>query len=93
MGTQGEVKDWGNGVFSWAIPLPTYRIPEEPICIEMLYPDETLHLKDSEGRRLYLKCEFEQESGWLAAEEVHCTNIKSRSLVVEEATGCSRKFP
>lgn len=82
---QDQVKDWGNGVFSWAIPLPNHRNPEEPICIEMLYPDEILQLKDAEGRRLYLKSEFEQVSGWLVAEEVHCTNIKSRSLVIEEA--------
>jgi len=81
---QDQVKDWGNGVFSWAIPPPAYRKPQEPICIEMLYPDEILRLRDAEGRRLYLKSEFEQGSGFLAEEEVHCTNIKSRSLVVEE---------
>jgi RNA-directed DNA polymerase len=84
LGTEDDVKDWGHGVFSSAIPVPTYRKSEEPICVEMLYPDEILHLEDAEGRRLYLKSEFNQESGYHLTEEVHYIHPKRESLVAED---------
>jgi Reverse transcriptase (RNA-dependent DNA polymerase) len=91
IGPQGEVKNWGNGVFSLAIPAPTHREPQGPFCIEMLYTDEELHRTDTKGRRLFLKSEFNQDSGWLVQEGVHCPNIKNKSLVVEHAYRGSQK--
>ena len=54
-------KDWGNGVYSFAIPVPSNR--EGNISIEHYYTDNEIKRTDSKDRRLYLFNEFHQRSG------------------------------
>lgn len=58
-----EYKDWGNNVFSFAIPVPSHREYCRNICIEMYYTDMELGTEDSSGRRLFLTSEFNECSG------------------------------
>lgn len=46
-----------NNVFLMAIPKPKHRIGDR-VCIEQLYKDEEITRVDSDGRRLFLKSEF-----------------------------------
>ena len=81
----GGVLDWGNGVYSWAIPPPSFRDAKSPVCIEMLYGDAVLRLTNENGKRVYLKSEFDRESGsHLAKEDVHRTIPKSQTLIAED---------
>jgi RNA-directed DNA polymerase len=57
-------KDWGNGVYSFALPTPKHRQDlNGGICIEHYYQDEELQRKDSDNRRLFLSKEFNEKSG------------------------------
>lgn len=56
-------KDWGNNVYSFAIPIPEHRKDEKEICIELYYKDEGLKRCDENGRRLFLSSEFHPKSG------------------------------
>ena len=47
----------------------------------MYYKDEDLiALKDSEGRRLYLRAEFNDRSGFHKSEDVVYNNIKNKTI-------------
>ena len=76
-------KDWGNNVFSFVLPIPSHR-ERGAVCIEMLYADEVLQRRDADGRRLYLRSEFNPENGMHPVESVVCQNIITRTLVREE---------
>jgi hypothetical protein len=56
-------KNWGNNVFSLAIPVPDHRNNQPDICIEFNYSDEELLRTDRNGRRLFLSSEFDLKSG------------------------------
>jgi RNA-directed DNA polymerase len=84
LGAEGKVVDMGNGVFSWAIPPPSYREAQSQLCIEMLYPDEVLQLKNAIGKRVYLKSEFDQDSGYHLTEDVHYIHPKRQTLIAED---------
>ncbi|MEM7065078.1 MAG: hypothetical protein AAF572_18205 [Cyanobacteria bacterium P01_B01_bin.77] len=58
-----EYKDWGNNVFSFAIPVPSHRKKHENLCIEFYYSDTELATFDANGRRLYTTSEFNEKSG------------------------------
>ncbi len=58
-----DFKNWGNNVFSFAIPIPAHRSNTPDICIELYYLDKDLKRKDSNNRRLYLSDEFIRPSG------------------------------
>lgn len=57
-------KVWGNGVYSFAIPVPEHRSKtnQNEICIEMYYSDSEIKTQDLNGRRLYLNTEFDARS-------------------------------
>ncbi|MFN0318583.1 MAG: reverse transcriptase domain-containing protein [Burkholderiales bacterium] len=57
-----EYKDWGNNVFSLALPVPEHRKDTPEICIELCYKDEDIVRLDSNGRRLFLNNEFHNKS-------------------------------
>jgi RNA-directed DNA polymerase len=60
----GGVKDWGNDVSAVALVKPGFRADEEGgICIEMLFRDEVLQSSTDEGRRVWLRPEFDPETG------------------------------
>ena len=56
-------KDWGNQVFSFAIPVPPHRRESPQVCIELCYQDNDLKRPDRSGRRLFLSSEFSRTSG------------------------------
>jgi RNA-directed DNA polymerase len=51
-------KEWGNGVYSLALPVPNHRSLTPDICIELYYKDSEIQCVDSLGRRLFLSTEF-----------------------------------
>lgn len=53
----------GNNIFAISLPKPNFRKDLEGISIELMYRDEDLKTKDSEGRRLFLTSEFSIDSG------------------------------
>ena len=68
-------KDWGNNVFSFAIPIPEHRPDTEQVCVELLYQDKDIKRPDPNGRRLFLSNEFQKDSGkHLDLQDINCTN-------------------
>lgn len=79
--TEGSPKSWGRNVWSLALPLPSHRQGPR-ICIELLYTDADLHLKTPEGRRIYLREEFDKDGAHKDPDEsVVCVNPGSAELV------------
>jgi hypothetical protein len=62
-GENKSFKNWGNNVFSFAIPVPTHREGYENVSIEFYYTDNEIKTKDSNGRRLFFSSEFKERSG------------------------------
>jgi RNA-directed DNA polymerase len=58
-----DFKEWGNNVFSFAIPAPDHRQENEDVCIELYYKDSEIKRTDNHGRRLFLSHEFSEKSG------------------------------
>ena len=58
----GRFRDWGNNVYSFAIPTPDHRKQTPGVCIELYYSDAEIMRKDREGRRLFLSSEFNNKS-------------------------------
>jgi RNA-directed DNA polymerase len=75
-------KDYGNGVAAAVIVSPEWR--DGPVCIEMLYTDDDLRRRTSDGRRLYLSEEFHPRTGHHETEEVNAPRVGSRTLVRED---------
>jgi RNA-directed DNA polymerase len=67
-------KDWGNGVYSFALPVPAHRENPE-VCIELYYQDHEIKRSDSSGRRLFLNSEFHPES---------CIHIENADLITTD---------
>ena len=59
-GEGGGFKDWGNWVYSFALPVPDHRQGAPDISIEFYYQDSEITRKDSQGRRLFLSNKFLQ---------------------------------
>lgn len=57
-----EFKDWKNGVYSFAIPIPKHRKSTPAVCIELYYQDAEIKRADLQGRRLYMSNEFDPDS-------------------------------
>lgn len=55
-------KSWGNGVYSFALPIPEHRKDTKEICIEMYYQDDEIKRETEDGKRLYLSNEFNHKS-------------------------------
>jgi RNA-directed DNA polymerase len=58
-----KYKQWGNNVFSFALPIPEHRRNSTGVCIELYYKDEEIKRYDKNNRRLYLSNEFRRKSG------------------------------
>lgn len=67
-------KNWGNGVFSFALPIPAHRQDVHEICIEHYYTDQEIRTKDNNGRRLFLSNEFHSKSGRHETESLNATD-------------------
>lgn len=79
---QDDFVDRGNGVVAAALVEPNFRTG--PLCIEMLYPDAVLAIRDAEGRRIYLRSEFDEHTGHHHSEQCSIANPKSETLVRED---------
>lgn len=53
-------QEWGNNVYSLAIPFPKNREKYKYLCIELLYSDEDLVCNDKNGRRLFFDNEIQK---------------------------------
>ena len=83
----------GRGVAVARIGVPAFRSEDEPLCIEMLYSDEELAIRDSRGRRLYLAAEFDAKHGHHTIEAIHALNPVKKTLVREEVIDTATKAP
>lgn len=73
---EGNYKNWGNNVFSFAIPIPSHRKGYKNICLELYYKDDELRTIDGSGHRLFLTSEFNKDSGKLKSDpSIHIDNI------------------
>lgn len=77
-------KDWGNNVFSLPLPLIAHREGTTSFCIEHYFLNDELARKDVNGRRIYLREEFNEETGRHITEPVYRTNPKNKTLVVDD---------
>jgi len=70
-------KNWGNGVYSFILPLPESRKESPAICIEHLYTNEeikTEYIEDGVTRRLYMGGEFDSSG---MGDDYFCNNLNS----------------
>ena len=71
--------DWENNVYSISILIPPHREEKPNICIELLYMDNDLKIKDASGRRLFLSNEFNIVSGWHKNEDCIWKHPKAKA--------------
>ena len=72
-------KDWENGVYSFALPIPKHRENKE-ICIEHYYRNSEIQTIDNDKRRLFLSDEFHPKSGkHLSNPQLNTTDNKYKS--------------
>ena len=84
---EGNYKNWGNNVFSFAIPIPSHRKGYKNICIELYYKDDELRTVDGSGHRLFLTSEFNKNSGKLKSDpSIHIDNIGKLKGFAENKT-------
>jgi RNA-directed DNA polymerase len=79
---QDDYVDRGNGVVAAAVVAPEFRVG--PVCIEMLYSDEHLRIRDGSGRRMYLRTEFNVRTGQHESEQCNMAHPKNETLVRED---------
>ena len=64
MSENNSYKKWGNGVYSFVLPIPDSRKETEAICIEHYFTDEELKTEkvfsNGKVKRLYLSSEFDK---------------------------------
>ncbi|WP_321863468.1 reverse transcriptase domain-containing protein [Pseudomonas paraveronii] len=80
-GSAVSYKDYGGNVFSLVMPPPSFR-KNDNICIEFLYQDIDLLRRDTQGRRLYLGEEFDQNSCF-KGEEMLFKKFPKNSLILD----------
>lgn len=79
------IESFGNNVYGMTIPVPEFRSYNNGISVEFLYKDADLKKLDSNGRRLYVTSEF-NENGRLLSEKtigVRNTDKIKRNLTKE----------
>jgi RNA-directed DNA polymerase len=79
----GLFREWNNGVFSFALPVPAHRATEKKICVELLYKDDTLRVPDSDGRRVFRTAEFTDHPPFHNEGEPVFTALHTRGLIAE----------
>jgi DNA modification methylase len=80
-----DFKNWGNGVFSLALPVPEHRQKTPEICIEFYYQDHDLRQPDRNGRRLYVGTEFSPRTGHHRTEALSCIDNRcGRFTIIDD---------
>ena len=80
------MKYHGNGVIAVVIGSPDWR-SEENICVEHLFKDEDIRRTDPDGRRMYLRSEFDDTTGHHRSppvERVHIVNPRQTRTIPED---------
>lgn len=81
-------KNWGNNVFSIALPIPEHRKDSDEICIEYMYTDNELGLATVEGRKLFFSNEFNTVSGKLRSNPLVSVgnkhNLGKKSKIIDQ---------
>jgi RNA-directed DNA polymerase len=77
-------RNHGNRVGAVAARHPDWRDDSAPLCIEMLYQDADLQKLDANGRRIYLRGEFNTKTGFHRTEAVNTPHPKNKTLVCDE---------
>lgn len=76
-GANGKLyKNWGNNVYSFALPIPDHRSDNSEISIEFYYKDSEIKQSDSVGRRLFINNEFDHVSTRHITEDLVCSDRK-----------------
>lgn len=78
-----QFKYWHNRVYSFAIPIPAHRSGMSEVCIEMYYSDEELTRLDKNGRRLFLRDEFDPEGVHKTNGKLFNRHHKTKTLVLD----------
>lgn len=60
-GTLDSFQYWGNNVYSFVLPVPDHRKNYQNVSIEMLYSDEVIGRRDSQGKKLHFDNEIQKE--------------------------------
>lgn len=82
-GSAVAYKDHGNNVFSVVIPNPDFR-KDVQICIEHLYRDADLLRTTSDGKRLFMREEFDKKNGLhCSIEGIFCLYPSKSTLIVD----------
>jgi RNA-directed DNA polymerase len=68
-------RDWGNNVFSLAIPLPSHREDNPNISIEFYYTDEEIQTTDENGRHLFFSNQFKEPAGRHVTQDLVCRKL------------------
>jgi len=77
-------KQWGPNCAAVALAPPEW-LHGEAVCIELLFHPSTLHIEDPDGRRVFLRKEFDKRTGHhLESQDITIPNAGSRTLVQEE---------
>lgn len=77
-------KQWGSNCAAVALASPEW-LDGEAVCIELLFQPSTLHIEDSDGRRVFLRKEFDKRTGLhLESDDITIPNARSKTLVQEE---------
>ena len=74
MDSDAYFKNWGNNVFSFAIPVPSHRDSSPDVCIELYCQDDEIKRVDLKGRRLFLSNQFDPQSGRHLNENLNCSD-------------------
>ena len=82
-GPQG-LKRWGPLVIAVGLAAPPWLEASEPLCIELLHEDAVLKSTDEDGRRIYLRSEFNKRSPKHKTEDLMIPNVGNKTLVQEE---------
>lgn len=78
-------KSWGPHCIAIKLVAPDWRDDGAPICIELLFDDATLRIVEDEGRRIYLRKEFDPRTGiHLDLPDITIPNARNKTIVQEE---------
>jgi len=75
-------KEWGNNVFSMKLPV-SCESSEQDICIELYYDKKEFRKSNQQGRRLFLRSEFDATNGLSSDRKCYTVNPKNTSLIVD----------
>jgi hypothetical protein len=91
LGPLNGFQSWGNNVYSFVLPVPPHREPDQKLPIELLYSDADLATTTSHGKRMYFEdevYEVPQSSGapLLVVRPEPATVPRERKLVTKLAS-------